>query len=299
MDGLSYDAESLAVELQRTSKTPTPKGAKTRRTMNSRIKMTIAILTVAGSIASIVGLYFLFNPDLPPPSDQRVQVHTGSGDNIQAARDVHIHQGVPETLVKEWTRVASDQTTQLEQLQRDFLDLRNDIRERSTREAELLEVLDDMDRGDIRSAEERLGRVLDREVRINLFADAAQTADMIGRLRALQLDWEGAAIYERRASELSASVEPHRPVRHRQSAYVFQGVSDPITSFGSASTTVKTVSERMLSALESQRAAMESDPAKIYDLVDEILVPHSISRRSPGPPSAGPGARRAQPNSRP
>lgn len=37
---------------------------------------------------------------------------------------------------------------------------------------------------------------------------------------------------------------------------------------------VKRTSDRMLSALEGQRAAIERDPRKIYGLVDEILVPH-------------------------
>ncbi len=37
---------------------------------------------------------------------------------------------------------------------------------------------------------------------------------------------------------------------------------------------VKRTSDRMLSALEGQRAAIERDPRTIYGLVDEILVPH-------------------------
>jgi len=40
-----------------------------------------------------------------------------------------------------------------------------------------------------------------------------------------------------------------------------------------ASAVVKRTSERMLSALESQRSAIRSNPAKIYGLVDKILVP--------------------------
>jgi phospholipid transport system substrate-binding protein len=45
-------------------------------------------------------------------------------------------------------------------------------------------------------------------------------------------------------------------------------------SAGSGATAmVKSTSERMLSALKSQRSAIESNPAKIYGLVDQILVP--------------------------
>ena len=40
-----------------------------------------------------------------------------------------------------------------------------------------------------------------------------------------------------------------------------------------ASAMVKNTSERMLSALESHRSSIESNPAKIYGLVDQILVP--------------------------
>jgi phospholipid transport system substrate-binding protein len=42
----------------------------------------------------------------------------------------------------------------------------------------------------------------------------------------------------------------------------------------SASAMVKTTSERMLSALEGQRASIERNPGRIYGLVDRILVPH-------------------------
>lgn len=41
-----------------------------------------------------------------------------------------------------------------------------------------------------------------------------------------------------------------------------------------ASALVKRTSERMLSALESQRSTIERDPSKIYGLVDQILVPN-------------------------
>jgi phospholipid transport system substrate-binding protein len=41
-----------------------------------------------------------------------------------------------------------------------------------------------------------------------------------------------------------------------------------------ATAMVKRTSERMLSALESQRSAIERNPSKIYGLVDNILVPH-------------------------
>jgi phospholipid transport system substrate-binding protein len=40
-----------------------------------------------------------------------------------------------------------------------------------------------------------------------------------------------------------------------------------------ASSTVKSTSERMLSALESQRSAIRSNPTRIYGLVDRILIP--------------------------
>lgn len=40
-----------------------------------------------------------------------------------------------------------------------------------------------------------------------------------------------------------------------------------------ASRVVESTSERMLSALKSQRSAIKSNPAKIYGLVDRILVP--------------------------
>jgi phospholipid transport system substrate-binding protein len=40
-----------------------------------------------------------------------------------------------------------------------------------------------------------------------------------------------------------------------------------------ASAMVKSTSERMLSALDSQRSTIKSNPAKIYGLVDQILVP--------------------------
>lgn len=48
----------------------------------------------------------------------------------------------------------------------------------------------------------------------------------------------------------------------------------PVVADSSASATIKTASERMLSTLEGQRAAIERDPGKIYGLVDQILVPH-------------------------
>lgn len=48
----------------------------------------------------------------------------------------------------------------------------------------------------------------------------------------------------------------------------------PAAAGGSASATIKSASERMLSALESQRSVIEKDPSKIYGLVDQILVPH-------------------------
>jgi phospholipid transport system substrate-binding protein len=51
-------------------------------------------------------------------------------------------------------------------------------------------------------------------------------------------------------------------------------VSLPVVADPSASSTVKSASERMLSALESRRAEIERDPSKIYGLVDQILVPH-------------------------
>jgi phospholipid transport system substrate-binding protein len=41
-----------------------------------------------------------------------------------------------------------------------------------------------------------------------------------------------------------------------------------------ASAMVKRTSERMLSALEGQRSAIQRDPRKIYGLVDQILVPN-------------------------
>lgn len=41
-----------------------------------------------------------------------------------------------------------------------------------------------------------------------------------------------------------------------------------------ASAMVKRTSERMLSALEAQRAAIDRDPRKIYGLVNQILVPN-------------------------
>jgi len=50
--------------------------------------------------------------------------------------------------------------------------------------------------------------------------------------------------------------------------------SPPATAQSSASATVKSASERMLAALESQRATIERNPTKIYGLVDRILVPH-------------------------
>jgi len=48
----------------------------------------------------------------------------------------------------------------------------------------------------------------------------------------------------------------------------------PAAAAESASAMVKTTSERMLSALEGQRAAIERNPGRIYGLVDRILVPH-------------------------
>jgi phospholipid transport system substrate-binding protein len=41
-----------------------------------------------------------------------------------------------------------------------------------------------------------------------------------------------------------------------------------------ATAMVKRTSERMLSALESQRSTIDRNPGKIYGLVDQILVPH-------------------------
>lgn len=46
-----------------------------------------------------------------------------------------------------------------------------------------------------------------------------------------------------------------------------------VSADSGASAMVKSTSERMLSALKSQRSAIESNPAKIYGLVDKILVP--------------------------
>ena len=46
-----------------------------------------------------------------------------------------------------------------------------------------------------------------------------------------------------------------------------------VSADSGASAMVKNTSERMLSALESHRSSIESNPAKIYGLVDQILVP--------------------------
>jgi len=42
---------------------------------------------------------------------------------------------------------------------------------------------------------------------------------------------------------------------------------------------VKETTKRLLTALESQRAVLERNPERIYDLVDEILVPHFDFRK--------------------
>jgi phospholipid transport system substrate-binding protein len=42
----------------------------------------------------------------------------------------------------------------------------------------------------------------------------------------------------------------------------------------SASTLVRNTSQRMLSALESHRAEIDRDPARLYSLIDAIVVPH-------------------------
>jgi phospholipid transport system substrate-binding protein len=47
----------------------------------------------------------------------------------------------------------------------------------------------------------------------------------------------------------------------------------PASAASGASAMVKSTSERMLSALKSQRSAIQSNPAKIYGLVDRIVVP--------------------------
>jgi phospholipid transport system substrate-binding protein len=66
-----------------------------------------------------------------------------------------------------------------------------------------------------------------------------------------------------------------------------------------ASAMVKSTSERMLSTLEGQRAAIERDPSRIYGLVDRILVPHfdfeKITRGAVGKhwSSASPAQRKA------
>lgn len=49
--------------------------------------------------------------------------------------------------------------------------------------------------------------------------------------------------------------------------------SASVSADSGASAMVKSTSERMLSTLKSQRAAINSNPAKIYGLVDRILVP--------------------------
>ena len=41
-----------------------------------------------------------------------------------------------------------------------------------------------------------------------------------------------------------------------------------------ASALVKDASQRMLTTLEKRRAEVDRDPTLIYELVDEILVPH-------------------------
>lgn len=48
----------------------------------------------------------------------------------------------------------------------------------------------------------------------------------------------------------------------------------PVMADSSASGTVKRASERMLAALEGQRSVIERNPARIYGLVNRILVPH-------------------------
>jgi phospholipid transport system substrate-binding protein len=48
----------------------------------------------------------------------------------------------------------------------------------------------------------------------------------------------------------------------------------PAAADSGASAAVKSASERMLSALEGQRSAIERNPARIYGLVQRILVPH-------------------------
>jgi phospholipid transport system substrate-binding protein len=47
-----------------------------------------------------------------------------------------------------------------------------------------------------------------------------------------------------------------------------------VAADGGASATVKSASERMLSALKSQKSAIDRNPAMIYPLVDKIVVPH-------------------------
>jgi phospholipid transport system substrate-binding protein len=48
----------------------------------------------------------------------------------------------------------------------------------------------------------------------------------------------------------------------------------PVSADSGATALVKRTSERMISAMESQRSALKSNPAKIYGLVDRIVVPH-------------------------
>ncbi len=47
----------------------------------------------------------------------------------------------------------------------------------------------------------------------------------------------------------------------------------------SATAVMKETTERLLAELESQRAVLERNPDRIYDLVDQILVPHFDFRR--------------------
>jgi phospholipid transport system substrate-binding protein len=48
----------------------------------------------------------------------------------------------------------------------------------------------------------------------------------------------------------------------------------PAAADSGASAAVKSASERMLSALEARRSEVERNPARIYSLVNRILVPH-------------------------
>ena len=47
-----------------------------------------------------------------------------------------------------------------------------------------------------------------------------------------------------------------------------------VSADSGATALVKRTSERMISALESQRSSINRNPSKIYGLVDQIVVPH-------------------------